>query len=357
MSEIINLESDDEAPPPQETPTKKSGLTSPFGKSATKPATDERFFKFLHIKTDKTHDTRAKDSQTPAAVGLNGLILFCVHPNHEWDFLQPVFQQMQVVFNEVHVLPKVFDFYISGILQKQSKNSKYAKRCLVWICPEDTQDFNNDGIQWIYDTYMQYVTQLSDKNKTIMPFDVEKDVEVINSWSKYMRLEDFQKIRELSWLSSKYAGLKSFFRYSKNNVYSFWPVGEVPVSYMEKFKLRSVLAQEDLVKWAQHNEKYLTNEQKEKSNLHDKGVDTPTESSRPTLANPFATAKKPEPERDNSETRADSEEVNRHLNFEAVASGDPDQHDNASPNSPQAGKRSGSPKESKASKKKPKPPA
>ena len=204
---------------------------------------------------------------------------------------------------------------------------------------------------------MQYVTQLADKNKTIMPFDVEKDVEVINSWSKYMRLEDFQKIRELSWLSSKYAGLKSFFRYSKNNVYSFWPVGEVPVSMMEKFKLRSVLAKEDLVKWAQHNEKYLTNEQKEKSNLHDKGVDTPTESSRPPSASPFASAKKPEPERDNSETPADSEEVNRRLTFEADPAGETTESDNATPNSPQAGKRSGSPKESKASKKKQKPSA
>ena len=49
-----------------------------------------------------------------------------------------------------------------------------------------------------------------------------------------------------SFLNSSFAGLKSFFRFSKHNLYSYFSAGEIPVDYIQKANLRKYVLPSDL---------------------------------------------------------------------------------------------------------------
>lgn len=69
----------------------------------------------------------------------------------------------------------------------------------------------------------------------------------IPNWSKIIGLDDFEKVVfGRSFLNSNFAGPKSFFRFSKNNLYSYFLPGEIPVDFMQKGNLRKYVLSSDL---------------------------------------------------------------------------------------------------------------
>jgi hypothetical protein len=134
------------------------------------------------------------------------------------------------------------------------------------------------------------------KEKNVFFFDVDEHVEYVSSWSKYVTLKDFvEHLFQNSWLTTKYASVKSYFRHSANNLYSYWPVGAIPIQQMKQFKLRDVAHNDDVARLNKHDAKdpFSPNKTKqsttttETANLQDttpKTGDTNTDST----INPYA---------------------------------------------------------------------
>lgn len=248
MPDIVDLESDDtdvvdeKSDSGDDAPPDACG-ESPFG--AKTKVIKPPIWKIYAIQPKHDHDN--KNEKTPN--GLVGMIWTAAHPSHQYTFVQPVYKEMIDVLEDCHVINHVFDHSINGIFQKQSKNPRYNKRAIVWIFPADKQTIDQRDIKWIYDKYVYWIFKKGlQKEKKDFHIDFDTDVEYVSSWSKYITLEDLEDIFKRCHLATSYKGIKSYFRHSANNLYSYWPVGEIPVKDMVKYKLREIAHSSDVAR-------------------------------------------------------------------------------------------------------------
>jgi hypothetical protein len=96
---------------------------------------------------------------------------------------------------------------------------------------------------------------MSLKNKPT--FDPETDFNVVTAWSEVINPGQMDTLFQKSFLSQKhcldnpcvhlqYSSIKTYFRYSKNNLYSFFNTGHVDFHVVEQYGLRNFLLPLDL---------------------------------------------------------------------------------------------------------------
>jgi hypothetical protein len=59
-------------------------------------------------------------------------------------------------------------------------------------------------------------------------------------------MQDLQEIYDnTTWMNKKYQGVETFLKYSRNNLYSIYNIGTIPIDVMKLFKLRGTLHDTD----------------------------------------------------------------------------------------------------------------
>ena len=127
------------------------------------------------------------------------------------------------------------DFKIDGI--KQEVNKSYPKKALLWICPHDVVFTKHDCVFLMKEYFSLCQNAGTIMGKVLPSFDNEQGYHVSSNWMKYLTVEDLEKVFQISHLNELAVGLTTFFKLSKNNLYSYIEEGAGTKDFFEKFKI------------------------------------------------------------------------------------------------------------------------
>jgi hypothetical protein len=123
----------------------------------------------------------------------------------------------------------------------------YPRKALIWVQYAKNEPLTEEDCKLTYDMWMDYLVKndyMTEKQKP--PLHPVHGYTLAKTWSEYLPVADFELLFEKSHLSEGYTNLKSFFRHSKNNLYSVYPLGKVPVEITNKYNLRKYLHANDV---------------------------------------------------------------------------------------------------------------
>jgi hypothetical protein len=238
--DIRDSDDDDDIKTPASVKTSKHA--SPFGapknsaeRKANGPATTARIIHVLPTPVD----TNANAENI-----ISGLIMVVTGTN-EFPFFQPHIQKDQRAFVTQHVTPWAFDFKPDG--KNIIKNNKgFPRKALIWVQYPHNPTLTEEGCKTQYDLWMQFLIDTGYMTENQKPPLHEVDgYKVVKTWSEYLSEADIKLLYIKSHLSERYSNMKSFFRHSKNNLYSVYPVGKVPVNVIKEHNLRKYLLEDD----------------------------------------------------------------------------------------------------------------
>lgn len=241
--DVINLEADsDEDGASKPSPRSGNSIASPFAamnKNSNSTSTIKEYGQVFYINPPRVAHG---DKDT---VPLRGVVATVCGRKYEYAWVQPLWNSEDWV-SETGVVPRVFDLKLDGNIIKQTGNAKYNRKMLIWLLPDDMPDLTDDQCTAVYFDYMEKTVK-SKYNyfKSFPPLHSDIGLVKLNSWHKTITIDDLDLLFKNSTHFQKYAGIKSFFKFSQNNLYSFWPPGSVPISHIKDFKLRSVLHPDD----------------------------------------------------------------------------------------------------------------
>jgi hypothetical protein len=242
--QVINLEDDssDEDKTPAKTGTGSvSKLTSPFAAYAKNsgPTDLKEYGQIWNIVPAPVVE---EDENNPRP--LRGVVISCIGKGVDYPWVQPVFKQMPWVPDEGVLVKRPFVLKVNGEVQKQT-NHKYDRRMLVWIYPEDMPNMSQESATFVYGAYMNACVHKGIL-KTVPPIHPDIGYTELTSWQNTITMQDLQEIWEnIPWLNAKYQGVKTFLKYSRNNLYSIYNIGTIPIDIMKQFKLRATLHDKD----------------------------------------------------------------------------------------------------------------
>jgi hypothetical protein len=238
--DIRDSDDDDDIKTPASVKTSKHA--SPFGapknsaeRKANGPATTARIIHVLPTPVD----TNANAENI-----ISGLIMVVTGTN-EFPFFQPHIQKDQRAFVTQHVTPWAFDFKPDG--KNIIKNNKgFPRKALIWVQYPNNPTLTEEDCKTQYDLWMQFLIDTGYMTENQKPPLHEVDgYKVVKTWSEYLSEADIKLLYIKSHLSERYSNMKSFFRHSKNNLYSVYPVGKVPVNVIKEHNLRKYLLEDD----------------------------------------------------------------------------------------------------------------
>jgi hypothetical protein len=130
---------------------------------------------------------------------------------------------------------------------KIMKNSKgYPRKALIWVQYKHLEPLTEEDCKLQYDLWMHYLVEndyMTENQKP--PLNQVDGYKVAKTWSEYLPQADFELLYKKSHLSEAYSNIKSFFRHSKNHLYSVYPVGKAPVEVVKKYNLCKYLLADD----------------------------------------------------------------------------------------------------------------
>jgi hypothetical protein len=146
-----------------------------------------------------------------------------------------IYRRNPQVLSNCHVLRTVFDFKIDGI--KQEGNKSYPKKALVWICPPGVV-FTKDDCVFLMKEYFSLCQRAGTIISKVLPsFDYENGYHVSSHWMKHLSLDDLEQVFQLSHFRDLAVGLTTFFKLSKNNLYSYIQEGAASKEFFERFRI------------------------------------------------------------------------------------------------------------------------
>lgn len=147
-----------------------------------------------------------------------------------------VYKRNALVLSNSHVLRHVFDFTIDGV--KQEGNKSYCKKALIWIAPQNMV-FSKENCIFLMEEYFSLCQQAGTIIETNRPsFNDNTDYHEASHWMKYASVIDLVKIFEISQVSQAFPNLTTFFKSSKNNLYSCIQEGLAKMEFFRMFDLK-----------------------------------------------------------------------------------------------------------------------
>jgi hypothetical protein len=263
MVEVFDVEdSDDDDVKPAATPVKKNGednskddkpvFSSPLLPRKTPPIYDDReqdptvYGTLLHVVPDNFMDDR--DGARKGVQGLIATIDGTESKNYEYGLIALLLGngQYQDVLNQTQVFPKIFDVIGKNGKPVPSNGSRYNKRFILWTFHGDNPTLTKEQCIQLWNYYWQETVSSGafslGKIKKQPKVHPTKGYTKIDAWGQGLTIDQFRTIVQHHAFPHKYAGLKSFFRYSPNNVYSFYAAGKVDIEAAKRFGLRKHFA-------------------------------------------------------------------------------------------------------------------
>jgi hypothetical protein len=168
-------------------------------------------------------------------IGLAGFLLVCTGKKIEFPFPNAVYKRNTHVFQNSHVFRRVFDFKIDGL--KVEGNNSYPKKALLWICPPGTT-FTKEDCKYLMDEYFNLCKDVGTILEEIVPsFDPSTGYHEADHWEKHLSIEDMNHICEWSYLKDAFGTLTSFFKSSRNNLYSYIKPGIASTKFFQTFDI------------------------------------------------------------------------------------------------------------------------
>lgn len=248
---IINLEDTSDDDDDKTSSAGKTVNSSPFAKYNKPSPTAAAMKDFGQIFLINPKPVSNGDNDT---VPLRGVVISCAGKKYEYLFNQPVWNQTDAEWLIVTgVCRKPFELKVDGAVVKQT-NPQYSRKMLVWILNDEMEDFTEETAKEVYNHYFQSYIQNDPMKKfrDVPPLHPTDGFKILPTWHKTITLKDLSVILQNTDHLMKYAGIKSFFKFSPNNLYSYWPVGEVPIADIKDFKLRKVLLPDDTTRYNEH---------------------------------------------------------------------------------------------------------
>jgi hypothetical protein len=263
-SKVINLDSD--VDDDSEGPLSPNGsnvaveISSPYGKARVytpiKNTITAHIWQVCPPVTDPTKSTLDQ----PIPLPLTGMCcLVRGTPSSEFQFFKGQHESDLQMIADSHVIDQKFDYALKGVVQKsQGGLGKWPQRCLLWVEEPTNTPFTKE--QWIQ-VYIHWISMcikkghMNPKNKP--SFDPLTGFNVVTAWSDVINPGQMDTLFQKSFLSQKhclvkprvhlqYSSIKTYFRYSKNNLYSFFNTGHVDFHVVEQYGLRNFLLPVDL---------------------------------------------------------------------------------------------------------------
>ena len=130
---------------------------------------------------------------------------------------------------------RVFDFKLDGI--KVEGNNSYPKKALLWICPPGTT-FTKEDCKYLMDEYFNLCKDVGTILEAIVPsFDSSTGYHEADHWGKHLDLDDLHQVFNLSYLKPSFGDLATFFKSSRNYLYSYIKHGVALKEFFQTFDI------------------------------------------------------------------------------------------------------------------------
>ena len=238
---ILVDSSDDEAADGDKKPAAKRTLDeigdSPFGKVATadkvaKSGSDDNTIVIFHV------DPELVEPNAPAGKrGIPGMAMV-IYGELDKKFCVPQYNRESYgkFLDKSFVVKHVFDLCIDGVMQYN--DSKKHIRTLIWTFDKNPNLNNQASCEAIMNHWFNSIRAIGILKKgDVTTYDPEVGYHKVSTWSnvidRHSQFGDLFKFR----LRDSYGNIASVFKFCKNNLYSFYTPGKVPLDVIKRFRL------------------------------------------------------------------------------------------------------------------------
>lgn len=142
---------------------------------------------------------------------------------------------------QLQCVRRVFDWHHNKVPVKN--HNKFTRKLIIWIFKNThgdnatTQQYSKEDVIAFFTNFIkpQYDNLLTNSKTDV--FIEEKDYTLVPTWSTVLSDQGIKELIDLTWKQNART-LKSYMRI-KDVLYSYWPVGEVPVIAIKSYKLKA----------------------------------------------------------------------------------------------------------------------